>query len=44
MTTFGDQRFKKSNKGRRNTTAGMGNLFKTAIGSAFANFLTESLD
>jgi hypothetical protein len=40
LTTQGDQRFKR---GRRNTTTGIGNLFKTAIGHAFANFLADSL-
>lgn len=40
MTTIGDSRGQKN---RRNTTSGMGNLFKTAIGTAFANFLSEAV-
>ena len=36
MTSYDDKRYKS----RRNTSSGMSNLFKTAIGTAFANFLS----
>ena len=33
----------RQHRGRRNTAGAIGNLFKTAIGTAFANFLSENV-